>query len=237
MINKFVTYFCLLVGVFLQFYCYAQNEKTLEIQVFSLYLKEILPEMQVKLFDDTTLIEVKITDNLGKVKFESLKKWSYDIVIEDINNVGYKAIRKYISLEKNEITQQKIYLKYKEESENSFFRIADEKYSRKIETNTKYDSTYNAQIDGYDDFKKELSNLINYPLDCLEKGIQGKVFLSFIVNEDGFVSHVQVERGVDLELDKEAIRVLRYSSNWKPSVQKGVPIKTKLILPIIFSLR
>jgi TonB family protein len=217
--------------------CFSQKESALEIHVISLYSKEKLPEMQVKLFEDSTLLFTTFTDSLGKVTFTSLTNKSYKVCINDTAEKGFKESCKNVYFEKREKINLEVFLAFTAEKEKAFFKEIDEKYSHKIETHIKYDSTYNSQVDGFEAFKRELATMINYPQESLENGSQGKVYLSFVVNEDGCVSHVRVERGVDSEIDREAIRILRYSTVWKPAIQNGIPIKTKLRIPIYFTLR
>lgn len=77
---------------------------------------------------------------------------------------------------------------------------------------------------------------IKYPTEAVEKNIQGKVFLQFIIEKDGSVSDVKVLRGVDALLDKEAIRVVRTMPKWIPGKQKGEIVRVRYALPINFAL-
>jgi protein TonB len=81
-----------------------------------------------------------------------------------------------------------------------------------------------------------LANSINYPLIAQENGIQGKVFISFVINENGDISDVTLVRGVDAALDKEALRVIRSLPKWKPGKQGGKAVKVRYNVPINFEL-
>lgn len=77
---------------------------------------------------------------------------------------------------------------------------------------------------------------IKYPVTAQEKGIQGRVIASFIVNKDGSVSDVEVVRGVDPLLDTEAVRVISTFPNWEPGKQRGQAVDVKYTVPITFRL-
>ena len=75
-----------------------------------------------------------------------------------------------------------------------------------------------------------------YPEDAKEAGVQGKVFLSFVVELNGSISNVQVLRGAYPSLDQEAIRVVKAMPSWSPGKQNGKPCRTKYNLPFAFVL-
>ena len=84
---------------------------------------------------------------------------------------------------------------------------------------------------------KYLSKAIKYPVIAQENGIQGRVVCSFVVNRDGSIVDIQVMRGVDPSLDKEAIRVISEMPKWKPGEQRGKPVRVRFILPVQFLLQ
>jgi len=75
-----------------------------------------------------------------------------------------------------------------------------------------------------------------YPEAAKELNIQGKVYVSFIVNKLGKVDKVEIARGVDPILDKEAIRVIKSLPDWKPGRQRGKPVNVAFTVPINFQL-
>lgn len=82
-----------------------------------------------------------------------------------------------------------------------------------------------------------LQKNITYPAGARELGIQGKVFLSFVVDATGKVKDVKVVRGVDPSLDQEALRVVKAMPLWKPGKQSGRPVATMFNLPVNFKLQ
>jgi protein TonB len=67
-------------------------------------------------------------------------------------------------------------------------------------------------------------------------GLEGKVFVKFIIEPDGSISNVGVSRGFDKACDMEAVRVISSMPNWKAGRQDGRAIRQAYTLPIIFKL-
>ena len=82
-----------------------------------------------------------------------------------------------------------------------------------------------------------LSQNIHYPPVAEENGIYGRVTVSFVVEPDGSISNVQVVRGVDPSLDKEAVRVTKAMPKWQPGKQNGQAVRVKYNLPVTFKLQ
>ena len=81
-----------------------------------------------------------------------------------------------------------------------------------------------------------ISDSTHYPKAAEAKGIQGKVFVSFIVNSDGKVIEPKVTKGVDPALDAEALRLIRSMPNWMPGKIKGTTVRVSFTIPINFVL-
>jgi len=81
-----------------------------------------------------------------------------------------------------------------------------------------------------------LSENIKYPQTAIEKNIQGKVIVKFVVNEDGHISNAEVIRGVSKELDAEALRVVSAMPDWNPGIQDGKKVSVYFTQPISFKL-
>ena len=81
-----------------------------------------------------------------------------------------------------------------------------------------------------------ISKHVKYPQLAQENGIQGKVFIQFVIEKDGSISDVKVLRGVDSSLDQEAVRVVKSMPKWKPGMQRKKPVRVSYTLPINFQL-
>lgn len=78
---------------------------------------------------------------------------------------------------------------------------------------------------------------VKYPQEAMEKNIQGKVFVQFVVEKDGSISNVKIIRGQDSLLNDETIRVIKSMPPWKPGKLRGVPVRVSYTLPINFTLK
>jgi periplasmic protein TonB len=82
-----------------------------------------------------------------------------------------------------------------------------------------------------------LGKNIKYPTLAKESGIQGTVYVTFVVEKDGSVSNVKVLRGIGGGCDEEAIRVVKSMPRWTPGKQRGKPVKVQYNLPCRFVLQ
>lgn len=84
---------------------------------------------------------------------------------------------------------------------------------------------------------KFINQNVVYPALAVEEHIQGKVFVSFVVDKSGEVTNVKLARGVHPLLDNAAIEVVKRQERWKPGEQRGKKVKVKYIVPIYFRLQ
>lgn len=89
---------------------------------------------------------------------------------------------------------------------------------------------------GQDGLFKYLSSNIRYPAKAKENGIQGTVFVNFVIGSDSMVRDVKVIRGVHKLLDEESVRVVKNMPPWSPGTQKGKTVSVSYNLPIKFTL-
>lgn len=78
---------------------------------------------------------------------------------------------------------------------------------------------------------------VKYPQIARESGIQGRVFVNFVVEPDGSVSNVKVLRGIGGGCDEEAMRVIKAMPKWKPGKQRGKAVRVSYTLPVNFKLQ
>ena len=89
---------------------------------------------------------------------------------------------------------------------------------------------------GLNAFGKFLAQNIKYPADSRTKGVQGRVELSFIVEQDGSLSAIKVVHGLAADIDRESLRVLSLSPKWTPGMQNGHIVRVTYTIPIAFTL-
>ena len=86
------------------------------------------------------------------------------------------------------------------------------------------------------EFSKWVNENLKYPKAAKDAGVQGRVTLQFTVYPDGSVRDTKILRGVNPDLDAEALRVVSASPNWTPGYVKGEPVKVTYTFPVIFKL-
>jgi len=89
---------------------------------------------------------------------------------------------------------------------------------------------------GNEEFFRYLHKNLNYPKEASDSAIQGRVYISFVVEEDGRISNAKVIRGIGGGCDEEAVRVIEQMPEWTPGYQRGKSIKVQYNMPIIFKL-
>lgn len=92
--------------------------------------------------------------------------------------------------------------------------------------------TFNEQ--GLNDARIYIQNKVVFPDDIKAKGVKGKVYVSFVVNEEGKVVNVKVVRGLDPALDKEVVRAVSEMPLWKPGMQSGKAVRVTFTIPVNF---
>ena len=109
----------------------------------------------------------------------------------------------------------------------------DEEEVDKIFTIVEQDAFYPG---GNAAFYSYISKKMKYPSQARRMGIEGRVFVQFVVDTDGSISEVKVMRGIGAGCDEEAIRVIQNSPKWNPGKQRGKAVKQRMFLPITFKL-
>jgi periplasmic protein TonB len=85
--------------------------------------------------------------------------------------------------------------------------------------------------------QRYLSSSVRYPVIAAENGIQGRVYIQFVINKLGEVTNAEVLRGVDPSLDREALRVVQAMPKWTPGKQRNRPVSVRYTVPINFVLQ
>ncbi|HEY5591817.1 MAG TPA: energy transducer TonB, partial [Paludibacter sp.] len=89
---------------------------------------------------------------------------------------------------------------------------------------------------GETELLKYIGDNLKYPVKAMEKRIQGRIIIRFIVNKSGKVETAEVLRSLDPECDKEALRVVYAMPDWTPGEQKGEKVAVYYTLPITFKI-
>lgn len=93
-----------------------------------------------------------------------------------------------------------------------------------------------APTGGMPAFYEYVGKKLKYPAQARRMGIEGKVFVEFVIERDGTITDVKAIKGIGAGCDEEAVRVLQSAPKWKPGKQRGKPVRQRMVLPIAFKL-
>ncbi|OOQ60755.1 energy transducer TonB [Mucilaginibacter pedocola] len=91
-------------------------------------------------------------------------------------------------------------------------------------------------IGGMAAFSKFLGRTLRFPGQALDAGVSGRVIMTFVIEKDGQISNITVDRPAGYGFDQEATRVLKLAKAWKPGIQNGQPVRVRYSIPINFQL-
>lgn len=89
---------------------------------------------------------------------------------------------------------------------------------------------------GMSAFYKFVGEKVKYPPQARRMGIEGRVFVQFVINKDGTLTDVVAIKGIGAGCDEEAVRIVQSAPAWNPGKQRGKPVKQRYTLPIQFKL-
>lgn len=84
-------------------------------------------------------------------------------------------------------------------------------------------------------FRDWIQKRTNYPRIAIDNKIEGRVFLTFIIETDGAVSNVTIIKGVDPLIDNEAVKAIQASPKWSPGLQRGQPVRVRYSMSLLFA--
>ncbi|MEN7547907.1 energy transducer TonB [Rapidithrix thailandica] len=90
---------------------------------------------------------------------------------------------------------------------------------------------------GMQAFYQYVAKNMKYPSQARRMGIEGKVFVQFVVDKDGTITDVKAIRGIGGGADEEAVRVVKNADKWTPGKQRGRPVRQRIVIPINFKLQ
>lgn len=89
---------------------------------------------------------------------------------------------------------------------------------------------------GMEKFAKYVADNLRYPIEAIEKKIQGTVKISFVVEKDGSFTDIKPENKLGYGLEEEAVKIIKLSRRWNPSIKNGKPVRVRLTYEIKFAL-
>ncbi|EAY31589.1 energy transducer TonB [Microscilla marina] len=92
-------------------------------------------------------------------------------------------------------------------------------------------------VGGFNNFYRFIHQNLRYPDLAYNLGVEGRVYVEFVVEKDGSLSQFEVVKRLGSGCDEEAVRVLRTSPRWAPGTQAGRKIRSKFVIPVRFDIR
>ncbi len=89
---------------------------------------------------------------------------------------------------------------------------------------------------GLEAFYRFISKNLKYPAQARRMGLEGKVFVQFVVAESGELSDIEVIKGIGAGCDNEVLRIMKKAPRWNPGKQRGVPVRVRQVIPVDFRL-
>jgi protein TonB len=219
--KKFLLFFILtLVSI----YCHAQKKQT--IKANAVKVSEVLNDGSVIAYtmnDDYDCIKVKITREPNTFYYDDQ---IIDVPTGSLIIVGtyrhYSSTYPVVKIPKQEIKE-----------------VTPTKNSKISKSKKIYDVVDEMPVfpGGNGALLEYLATHVKYPVVAQENGVQGRVIVSFVVECDGSIADVRVERSVDPSLDREAIRVVSSMPRWSPGKLNGYIVRVKYSVPVAFKLQ
>jgi protein TonB len=171
---------------------------------------------------DEEMVEITKQEEQKPQPVEMPKQTTQLEIVQD--DVEVEDIEINADVDQNEVIEEYIPVEVEEEEvqEQEIFQIVEE---------------MPAYPGGDQKLMEYVAKNIKYPQIARETGIQGRVFVGFVVEPDGSVSNVKVLRGIGGGCDEEAMRVVKNMPKWKPGKQRGKAVRVSYMLPVNFKLQ
>ncbi|MDF9799382.1 TonB family protein [Catalinimonas alkaloidigena] len=171
----------------------------------------------VELRDELSFMKVDVPEDDEMSDIEELQNLDPELI--HLINVDKANRAIYIALKKDGANFD--YLSEQSKMEGELFTVVEEQPEF---------------VGGMDAFYRYIGNEISYPLQARQQGIEGRVFVQFVVERDGSLTEVKAVRGISEDCDAEAVRVIRNAPAFKPGKQRGKPVRVRMVMPIVFKL-
>ena len=171
---------------------------------------------------DEEMVEITKQEEQKPQPMEAPQQTTQLEIVDD--NVETEDININAEVEQNEIIEEYVAPEVVEEEvvEQEIFQIVEE---------------MPAFPGGEQKLMEYVAKNIKYPQIARETGIQGRVFIGFVVEPDGSVSNVKLLRGIGGGCDEEAMRVVKSMPKWKPGKQRGKAVRVSYQIPVFFKLQ
>ena len=200
---------------------------------------------KVTTLEQLNAINPKEIDNVSVIKNEDvLKEYAKHFKADTSNGILFINTKEYVKNGKKEIVSVEV--KAKKPQEEDLPKVTGVATPAAIGTFTPNTHESEGVFDvvekmpefpgGTTEMMKYLATNVKYPEEAFSKGIEGRVLVQFIVEEDGSISGIKVVKKVNDAIDAEAVRVVENMPKWKPGMQNGQVVRVKYTIPITFRL-
>jgi len=159
----------------------------------------------------------------GIVKFYMLDTNSFCSDMEKIYYLNDQANQNFQQICKTNESQEFVQQEGVSESEGDIYFVVEEMPTFKGKNS--------------DAFRIYIQQNLRYPIEAMQKGIQGRVYVQFDVDHNGKVKNVKIEKSAGEILDNEALRVVKTSPKWRPGLQRGKQVTVRFTFPIVFQIK
>ena len=167
------------------------------------------------------------SDKNGSYKITRINEGAYNV---KVSCDGYESVSiRAVNIPVKKLTFQDFWLKKNDADEPSSQKavVSQDSIYRVSEVMPQYPG-------GPNEMMKYIQENIKYPQSAKDNKIEGRVFVSFVVEKDGSITNAAVIRGIDKECDAEALRVVSSMPKWNPGQQDGKNVRTQFTIPIIY---
>ncbi|MDX1628045.1 MAG: energy transducer TonB, partial [Fulvivirga sp.] len=89
---------------------------------------------------------------------------------------------------------------------------------------------------GMQAYYERIASYLKYPKEAQENSIEGRVFIQFVVDEDGELTDLKVAKGIGYGTGQAAMSAILQAGKWSPASHEGALVKQRIILPVLFKL-
>ena len=167
------------------------------------------------------------SDKNGSYKITRINEGTYNV---KVSCDGYESVSiRAVNIPVKKLTFQDFWLKKNDADEPSSQKavVSQDSIHRVTEVMPQYPG-------GPNEMMKYIQENIKYPQSAKDNKIEGRVYVSFVVEKDGSITNAAVMRGIDKECDAEALRVVSSMPKWNPGQHKGEVVRTQFTIPIIY---
>ena len=186
------------------------------------------PCANVALEKDGKVVYSVTADENGNYEFKSIPAGTYNL---KTFYEGYTTmIIEGFNIPANKFAFQNLYLLKQDDADETSSQkpqVTQDSLYRVTEVMPEYPG-------GPNEMMRYIQENIKYPQSAIDNKIEGRVFVTFVVEKDGSITNAAVMRGIDKECDAEALRVVSSMPKWNPGQQDGKNVRTQFTIPIIY---